>query len=436
MSTRLTPLVDPPKGYSQLTRRELRGFDRGIAQLAQEAIDAGCTGRITRNMHLVLFSDAGQTMTLPSKAEFRNRSGQNTRAELRRFLRQHQSVRQQMLREHRGAPGHHPGQDSIDDCTPMSVKQAFLEGRQDFMRFFDGLEEPLSPDAVVEATGTPGQRCFRIIDRGGALETGDQDAPADEPTAETSETSETGQDHERPELLNPAEDDSLNQEQIEALDDDELLHECPTCHRIYRLAMSLATHQRIHRRLRTNVYSMSNVARFNEIPKEQLVRRLIEASVHEEGQFVDITPEDLEAAGLKVPPMPKRFSTVEPVEQTAAHIIAPPERESEAACDPDDHEKEAAPMAATDDNTAAGPTPLTAAAQHAAAHQPAQSDPEQILQAVRAALGPDPRIAQLEGQVAGLTRQLEEKSMQLNAKSAQLEVKSARLDRIQKALRS
>lgn len=418
MSSTLEPLTESSAGFTQLSGKQLRGFDPQIRELALRAIRAGCTARITSNRHLLLINDARLTMSLQNKDEPYNRGTKNAQAAMKRFLQQHRAARKRILAKQGVTEAE---EEPADQTVQMTVKDGFLEGGQDFMRYFDSLPRPLPPDAVLEASGKPGQRTFTMID--------DKSVPEKEETAEEEETavvaetpgaSEASDVPEVEQIVTPdndaaepepADDDENADEPVEQADGSFV---CPICQRVYRQQVSLTMHQRIHRRLRTNAYSVANIARFNETSTARLLQTLIQVGVHTDGSFPDITPEDLEAAGLKAPPVPKRFSTRPPMEPA---LTGPHDHST-------DSPKEADPVAADDDDQSVPananlplqlptPTPLTTAAAHSGSVAPDDRDPEKVLLAVRAALGPDPRIRQLEAEIGELKKQLEEKSLRI-----------------------
>lgn len=367
----LEPMMPVPPGYTQLSDKAFIGMPHKIVHLTRQMIAKGCTARIIDDRTISLHSDASTTVELRADEEFDSAEAQ---LERNRFLAGHHQVRQRLLRQRvvskKQMLDESRGMASL--IRRMTVAELFREGRGDFLRFFDAQNSPLPADALIEITGIERQRSFCVLSSG---------SDSDPKVSEQDE---------------PSQDEPAEQKISAALG-----HECPTCHRIYPSVLALATHQRIHRQLRSNAYSISNIARLNEMSPHCLVDRLVKAGVHIEGQFVDITPEDLAAADLICPPEPTQYSTAEPREPLRGIIADSSEPPQE------NQQQEQEPTVSQRPEPASAPTPITAAQQHHSA------EAARILNEVRQVLGPDPRVGQLEARVAELEAQLEEKSQRL-----------------------
>lgn len=79
--------------YRPLTPKDLAGFDERAREMVIKAIDAGCTGKVSRKGHVILRNDSGQTTAIPRNLTSPNRTAQNAAAQLERILRSHRGGR-------------------------------------------------------------------------------------------------------------------------------------------------------------------------------------------------------------------------------------------------------------------------------------------------------------------------------------------------------
>lgn len=75
--------------FKTLTLRDLRNFDEEPRALILDAMEAGCTGRISSKGHAILRNAGGGTMSVSRDMSLANRSAQNTRAAYKTFAEQH-----------------------------------------------------------------------------------------------------------------------------------------------------------------------------------------------------------------------------------------------------------------------------------------------------------------------------------------------------------
>lgn len=78
--------------YRYLTNQDLSGFDERARELILRAINAGCTGKVSRKGHVILRNDSGQTTAVPRNLTSPNRTAQNSAAQLERILRTHRGT--------------------------------------------------------------------------------------------------------------------------------------------------------------------------------------------------------------------------------------------------------------------------------------------------------------------------------------------------------
>lgn len=75
------------KDWRAYTKQELRGFDADATRLILWAQERGCVTHVSRKGHAVLRSPNGKTTAVPRLMKSRNRAAQNSRAQVRRILR-------------------------------------------------------------------------------------------------------------------------------------------------------------------------------------------------------------------------------------------------------------------------------------------------------------------------------------------------------------
>lgn len=127
--------------FGQLTHRDLKGFDQRAARLVLEAIDAGCTGRISSKGHAILRNSAGQTASVPPTSIAPNRSAQNAAAGIKRLLEGH-TARSEASSPH------------AIFASPISVAEALELYGMTFSNWMDTYGG-LSPDDEIEVVPAP-----------------------------------------------------------------------------------------------------------------------------------------------------------------------------------------------------------------------------------------------------------------------------------------
>lgn len=78
--------------FGELARGDLLAFDRLAKELILEAIELGCTGRISAKGHCILRNRTGDTAAVPRHMTAPNRTAQNTRSQVRRLLVAHRDA--------------------------------------------------------------------------------------------------------------------------------------------------------------------------------------------------------------------------------------------------------------------------------------------------------------------------------------------------------
>lgn len=87
MARGLTRLNATSSGsFRALTARDLGGFDKHAKALILQAIEHGCTGRVSAKGHCILRNTHGDTTAVPRSMSVANRSAQNSRAAVRRLI--------------------------------------------------------------------------------------------------------------------------------------------------------------------------------------------------------------------------------------------------------------------------------------------------------------------------------------------------------------
>lgn len=158
--------------FGQLTRRDLQGFDQRATRLILEAIDAGCTGRVSSKGHAILRNSAGQTAGVPPTSISLNRSGQNAAADIKRLLQGH-AARSEAL----------PPPATF--ASPITVVEALATHGMTFSNWM-GTQDGLCPDDEIEVAPSPdGSPLFA------RLSTSDQ-RPVEAPTADLDESESEG----------------------------------------------------------------------------------------------------------------------------------------------------------------------------------------------------------------------------------------------------
>lgn len=72
--------------FGPLTKRDLTAFDQEATDLILEAIELGCTGRVSTKGHCIIRNNSGETTAVPRNLSTLNRGSQNAKAQIRRLL--------------------------------------------------------------------------------------------------------------------------------------------------------------------------------------------------------------------------------------------------------------------------------------------------------------------------------------------------------------
>lgn len=358
--------------FNTLTSKDLTGFDKEARDMILEAMAAGCTGRISQRGHAILHNAAGDTTSVPRIMSTRNRTAQNSRSALKRFLAGHQ----QATRGTTVQPDSDPQLPS--ESGQLTIAQAFEQFPVPFMHFVDAQTGGVPADAKVTfSLDEQGEPVFQLIT-----------APESEPT--------TGAEPESPAQLAEAKAAVESEPKLVPDHDNEARSEfiCTDCGRSFDRAVALGAHRRSHRT--AGQISIKQLAEINGIGRDVVRRRLRQIGAVRDNGDMDITPDNVKKAGL-------RMSTAGTDEhhQTRTPVEKPVQHTRPTTPEPKDSSESAG----------------------------APGDPAAILKRVREALGPDPRVAELEQRVEELTQQLD-------AEKKRADEATARLELIQEAFRA
>lgn len=72
--------------YRALRKKDLGGFDKDATSLILEAMDAGCSGKVSNRGHCILRNSAGGTAAIPKNLTAANRTARNARAQVARLI--------------------------------------------------------------------------------------------------------------------------------------------------------------------------------------------------------------------------------------------------------------------------------------------------------------------------------------------------------------
>lgn len=154
--------------FGQLTHRDLKAFDQRAARLVLDAIDAGCTGRVSSKGHAILRNNAGQTASVPPTSTSPNRSTQNAEADIKRLLEGHAA---------RSEPSSLP----VTFTSPITVVEAFAAHGMAFSNWMDA-QDGLGPHDKIEVSpGPDGSPLFARLPDSGPTPVGAPTADLDQP---------------------------------------------------------------------------------------------------------------------------------------------------------------------------------------------------------------------------------------------------------------
>ncbi|NKY96577.1 hypothetical protein [Nocardiopsis alborubida] len=154
--------------FGQLTHRDLKAFDQRAARLVLDAIDAGCTGRVSSKGHAILRNNAGQTASVPPTSTSPNRSAQNAEADIKRLLEGHAA---------RSEPSSLP----VPFASPITVVEAFAAHGMAFSNWMDA-QDGLGPHDKIEVSpGPDGSPLFARLSASGSTPVKAPTADLDQP---------------------------------------------------------------------------------------------------------------------------------------------------------------------------------------------------------------------------------------------------------------
>lgn len=129
--------------FRALTAKELSGFDLDARELILTAIDAGCTGRVSRKGHAILRNNTGVTSSVSRHLTTQNRTAQNARAQIKRLIDSHRSE---------NAPLQGPATTSE---TTVSVNQALTDYAMEFSNWLSREAVDAAPTDPIRVTLHP-----------------------------------------------------------------------------------------------------------------------------------------------------------------------------------------------------------------------------------------------------------------------------------------
>jgi len=132
---------------------QLKGFDADARKLILDAIEAGCTGRVSAKGHAILRNAGRGTCSIAPKLPAANRARQNTMSSYRQFMAEHE-------REY--VKQGHPLIKPMTLNERMTLSRVMSDHHAEFARFMD--EHPgIDGDAQILVTGTPGDLRFEVM---------------------------------------------------------------------------------------------------------------------------------------------------------------------------------------------------------------------------------------------------------------------------------
>lgn len=340
----------PSNSWSRLTSRDLTGFDQRAKELILNAMELGCTGKISSRHHAILRNAAGGTTSVPRNLTSQNRTSKNCEAGVRRLLEQHTAATP--ATEAAAGDNHAQGPSTI------TVKEAFLEHGAAFSSWLDTLGHSLPADALIEV---------RTSARGAAFDIADQPTPG---TGTTLQAAEFHRD---------------------------------ICDDTFEAARALGNHRRTHG---TRAVTLAAIATANNVAPKTVRNRLQRIGAVLENGDLDITPENLQKAGLVMPPT----NTASPASTAAAQDGPPVDNPGTDLADEPPEPTEPVP------------TP----------RQP--EDAALVLERIRHALGEDPRIAVLTARVHELEQLTDQLRNDLAREKTRADEAVARTEIIRDAL--
>ena len=338
----------PASSYGQLSRKDLAAFDQESKELILKAIDAGCIARISAKGHCILRNNSGGTASMPRHLTAPNRTAQNARADLKRLL-----AEQQKNSRVRASTSETRAGSKAEPTSVITVADAFTSYGAAFSRWFDQFPDGLEPSTKVRATSVPGQGPrFEIVDN-------QEGHPTDHPTTSGAPVSMRTDGH----LSDPVRSLSTPGKTTTPAEPVKTpRHQCPNCDRSFDSRTALTGHRRIHRLpdITPDGITAKDLADANSLAIKTVRARLRSVNSVSEHGHVIVAITAAQAAGLTLP------DGAEPTRDEAA-----------------------------------------SSNQTVPQEQPSQDeDPQAVLDEIRAALGPDPRITELEERIRELENEL------------------------------
>lgn len=141
-------------GWTRLTSRDLTAFDKRAKELILNAMEQGCTGKISSRHHAILRNAAGGTTSVPRNLTSQNRTSQNCEAGVRRLLEEHAEA---MPDTEAPAGGGH-----AQEPSTITVKEAFLRHGAAFSSWIDTLSHSLPANARIEVRDAAHGEEFKV----------------------------------------------------------------------------------------------------------------------------------------------------------------------------------------------------------------------------------------------------------------------------------
>lgn len=161
-------------GWTRLTSRDLTAFDQRAKELILNAMELGCTGKISSRHHAILRNAAGGTTSVPRNLTSQNRTSQNCEAGVRRLLEEHRQA----------TPAIEAAEDVGRTLRPstITVKEAFLQHGAAFSSWLDKLGHGLPADACIEVRESADGAEFKVADAAARHSGSNQADQADQAT--------------------------------------------------------------------------------------------------------------------------------------------------------------------------------------------------------------------------------------------------------------
>lgn len=238
--TRKNSSADKP-GYASLDRTDLSGFDAQATDLILEAMEAGCTGRISAKGHAILRNNIGDTASVSRHSAVQNRSAANTRSNVKRLIRMQPSSAFGDLT---------PASDPAPEPERITLDKAFSEYGKDFDRWFTAKKNGIPAGSQIDVAFD---------------------------------------NHNNPKfsLVTTGTDPSGTHEEVD-MTSTQPMYSCPECNASFRNINARNGHTAVHRKNQPETQFVSMVAKQHKISEGTVHNRMKEAGI------TALTPENVD----------------------------------------------------------------------------------------------------------------------------------------------